>query len=160
MYSVYMHICPNNKRYIGMTRQNPKCRWNNGKHYICNKEFYNDILKYGWNNIKHIIIENHLTYDEASQLEQETIKKFQTTNKKYGYNKSIGGKYSRNGIKNLHYNIKNNNPASRKVLCVELNVIFNTMTDAKEQLDVDVSAITKCCKGKRHTTGGYHWQYI
>lgn len=26
-YSVYEHICPNGKRYIGITGRNPKIRW-------------------------------------------------------------------------------------------------------------------------------------
>lgn len=32
-YTVYMHIFPNNKVYIGITSRNPKYRWNNGKNY-------------------------------------------------------------------------------------------------------------------------------
>lgn len=36
MYIVYMHICPNNKKYIGITSQKPEKRWGNGKNYIGN----------------------------------------------------------------------------------------------------------------------------
>ena len=55
-YTVYMYITPNNKKYIGVTCRKPEYRWNNGKGYEPNKHFYNAILKYGWENIKHIII--------------------------------------------------------------------------------------------------------
>ena len=41
MYSVYMHITPNNKRYIGITKQKPKQRWTSGYGYIQNKYFFN-----------------------------------------------------------------------------------------------------------------------
>ena len=32
-YTVYMHICPNGKRYIGITKLKPQERWGNGKSY-------------------------------------------------------------------------------------------------------------------------------
>lgn len=30
-YSVYIHIFPNSKVYIGITKRQPKDRWQNGK---------------------------------------------------------------------------------------------------------------------------------
>lgn len=33
-YIVYKHIFPNNKIYIGLTRQKPERRWRNGDGYI------------------------------------------------------------------------------------------------------------------------------
>ena len=152
-YTVYIHVCPNNKRYVGITCQRPQARWNGGKKYKQNKHFFNAILKYGWNNIEHIIVATNLSKDKACKLEQGLIKKYKTTNRKYGYNKSAGGECSKLGVSNTHYNTRRNNPASRKVLCLELNIEFETMTDAYEKLKVDVSAITKCCKGKRKTAG-------
>ena len=32
-YTVYMHISPSGKRYIGITSVKPKYRWRNGKGY-------------------------------------------------------------------------------------------------------------------------------
>ena len=54
-WTVYMHITPNNKKYIGITSQIPNKRWRNGKGY---KKclFLNAIKKYGWGNIKHEIL--------------------------------------------------------------------------------------------------------
>lgn len=160
MYSVYIHVLPNNKKYVGTTKQEPKLRWQSGLGYRKNKEFSKDIKKYKWENIKHLIIGYFDNCEDAYLLEQELIRKYKTTNKEYGYNKSMGGRYSRQGIKNIHYNIKENNPARRKVLCVELNKMFETITEAYETLNIDISAIVKCCKGKRYTAGGYHWTYI
>jgi predicted GIY-YIG superfamily endonuclease len=96
-YKVYMHIFPNNKVYIGITSQNPKRRWNNGKGYRNNEYMTNAILKYGWNNIKHEIIFDNLSKEQAEQKEIELIAQFNSNNKKYGYNILKGGNIS-NGL--------------------------------------------------------------
>lgn len=49
----------------------------------------------------------------------------------------------------------------KKVLCVELNKIFNSIEDAYRFAGLnDGSCITRCCKGQRQTAGGYHWKYV
>lgn len=91
-YTVYMHITPSNKRYIGITCKKTKYRWNNGKGYKNNKHFYSAIIKYGWENIEHIILFENLTKEEAEQKEIELIKKYSSNNREYGYNIENGGK--------------------------------------------------------------------
>ena len=50
---------------------------------------------------------------------------------------------------------------NKKVLCVELNKIFNSIEDAYKFVGLkDGSCITKCCRGQIHTAGGYHWKYV
>lgn len=44
-YCVYKHVLPNNKIYIGITKQNPLLRWKNGHGYKHCNYFYNAILK-------------------------------------------------------------------------------------------------------------------
>ena len=90
-YSVYMHISPNNKKYIGITLQEPKKRWLNGYGYKHNQYFTNAINKYGWDNFQHIIIAKGLTENEAKWLEIKLIKIHDTTNRDKGYNISLGG---------------------------------------------------------------------
>ncbi len=88
-YIVYKHISPNGKEYVGMTR-NLKKRWEgNGCSYKKNSEFRNDIMKYGWDNFKHIIIKDGLSVDEASKLEDELI--VDAMNRGVAYNISRGG---------------------------------------------------------------------
>lgn len=88
-YSVYCHNFPNGKTYVGITK-NPKVRFsNNGKHYISNDEMYQDIKKYGWNNIEHTILQDNLTRPEAQQLEKKYISELNSIDN--GYNKSRGG---------------------------------------------------------------------
>lgn len=90
-YTVYMHTCPNNKKYIGITKQNPKYRWDKGRGYRGNDYFTRAIKKYGWDNIKHEILLTNLSKQEAEQNEIELIKKYKTNNRKYGYNIQNGG---------------------------------------------------------------------
>ena len=91
MYCVYAHITPSNKIYIGMTGRNPIERWANGTAYKFNRHFENAIKKYGWDNIKHFIVKDGLTYDEACSLEIQLIQRFNSTDPKHGYNIAKGG---------------------------------------------------------------------
>ena len=91
-YTVYMHISPNNKRYIGITQKRPEYRWlSDGSGYKRNNHFWNAINKYGWDNFQHIIIAKGLSEDEAKWLEMELIRLWDTTNQDKGYNILSGG---------------------------------------------------------------------
>lgn len=90
-YSVYIHICPNNKVYIGITSQKPEYRWDNGKGYKNNDHFYKAIQKYGWENIEHKILYTGLAKVEAEQKEIDLIAKYDSTNREKGYNNENGG---------------------------------------------------------------------
>ena len=54
----------NNKKYVGISC-NPVKRWNNGNGYKNHKNFYNAIKKYGWDEFSHVILEEHLSFEEA-----------------------------------------------------------------------------------------------
>ena len=90
-YKVYEHICPNGKIYIGITSRSLKKRWDNGNGYRSNRYFYRAIQKYDWNNIKHILLFENLTKEEAEQKEIELISKYKSNNQNYGYNIANGG---------------------------------------------------------------------
>ena len=81
----------NNKKYVGMTKQNPERRWQNGHGYNDNIYFRNAIQKYGWNNFKHEIIESNLTFEEAKEKERYYIALYNSNNNDYGYNLTMGG---------------------------------------------------------------------
>ena len=75
-YCVYMHTNKvNGKKYIGITRQNPKTRWANGKGYKT-QPFYRAIEKYGWDSFKHDILYKELDYKSACEYEINLIKKY------------------------------------------------------------------------------------
>ena len=90
-YWVYVHTCPNGKRYVGCTtRVKPELRWAKGNGYYQNKHFYSAILKYGWSSIKHEAWE--LTSEsEMYYAEKYLIAYYHTTENEFGYNHSSGG---------------------------------------------------------------------
>ena len=52
-----------------------------------------------------------------------------------------------------------NSPRAIKVYCVELDMVFNTITEASKFVGCDNSNISSVLIGNRKTAGGYHWIY-
>ena len=52
------------------------------------------------------------------------------------------------------------NTRSRKVLCVETNTIYNSLTEAAKTNNCSVGNICHCCQIESRTIAGYHWKYI
>lgn len=93
-YCVYMHtLLVDGRKYIGITRQDPKKRWRNGKGYERNEYFTNTINKYGWNSFKHEILFEDLSKESACLKERALIKLFNTTNHNFGFNLTTGGEH-------------------------------------------------------------------
>lgn len=96
-WMVYVHINKtNSKRYVGITsRKNPYTRWRqNGEGYKENPHFYSAIQKYGWENFDHVILCHELSESIAKDLEKHLINKWNTTDRRYGYNMTCGGEGS------------------------------------------------------------------
>lgn len=53
-----------------------------------------------------------------------------------------------------------NAPQARCVRCIETGVTFDSCKSAAEWANVAPTSITKVCKGRGLTTGGYHWEYV
>ena len=90
-WTVYAHIAPNGKMYVGITGMDPEVRWRNGKGYRKNIYFDRAIQKYGWENFEHQIIASGLTKEEAGNCERLLIEKLDLMNKDKGYNQTSGG---------------------------------------------------------------------
>lgn len=75
MSCVYRHTFPNGGVYIGKTDMTPEDRWLNGWGYKNCPLMFAAILQYGWDNIKHEILADNLTKEEALNLEIEEIHK-------------------------------------------------------------------------------------
>lgn len=91
-YKVYKHTFPNGKVYIGITRQKPEYRWgHNGNGYYQHPFLANAIKKYKWENIKHEIIFDNLSKEQAEQKEIELINIYKSNQKQFGYNIANGG---------------------------------------------------------------------
>lgn len=90
-FSVYMHVFPNGKVYIGITSMKTYKRWDGGHGYKAQSLIWNAIVKYGWKNVRHFVIESGLTKDEANAIERELIHRYRSNDRKYGYNIENGG---------------------------------------------------------------------
>ena len=93
-WTVYEHITPSGKRYIGITSKKPENRWNNGRGYKKGSAFRRAIDKYGWENIQHNIVSTDLTEKEAKWLENYLICYYLTFvgfKDCKGYNCTLGG---------------------------------------------------------------------
>ena len=112
-YSVYEHVFPNGKRYIGITCE-PKKRWNGGHGYDTQPKMKRAIQCYGWDNIEHNIICEGMPKEQAERLEMYLIDKLDTINN--GYNVSIGGENINSYYLNEHvlYMIRENEADNKK----------------------------------------------
>ena len=91
-FIVYVHIFPNGKLYFGITSQKPLHRWySDGSGYKKSPLIYNAIKKYGWDNVKHSIVFDSLSKEDAIEMEQYLILMFDTINSDIGYNLTFGG---------------------------------------------------------------------
>lgn len=100
IWTVYIHIIPKeisnydyDKYYVGITSKSVEFRWKKDGYGYISQPFYNAIQKYGWDNIEHYIIAEHLTEYEAKEFEKALIQKLDCNiNKgKHGYNYTDGG---------------------------------------------------------------------
>ena len=174
-WTVYQHITPSNKVYIGITSNTPARRWDCGRGYK-GQVFYNAIKKYGWDNIKHEIIATQLTFDQAALLEQLLIKEYQSNDHVHGYNIDNGGKahkYTdemRKRASELHkgkpgtpWSKERLEKASYKVsqftLDGKLIQVFSSVNDAARATGISDSTISNACKGNYKTGKGYVWRY-
>lgn len=190
-YFVYLHLNKiNKKRYYGITaEQTPEIRWKKG--YSHNKHFFAAINKYGWDNFEHIVLYSNLNKQQAEEREAYLIALYETTNPEKGYNLTSGGglgvtkhneeskklmsihssgklnpMYGKHHSKETKEKIKQalqSHPnTSKKVLCVETNIIYNSTREAERKTGINHSCINQAAlpNGKKKTAGKYHWKYI
>lgn len=186
-WCVYKHTTPANKVYIGITGRNPLLRWRNGTGYPSNKYFTNAINKYGWDNIKHEILFSNLTKKEACKKEIELIQQYKSTNRKFGYNQSLGGESGNAGV---HHKMKEElkeilkqrmmgnkimvgrhlSDATKQKLSIingkkviqydkQGNIINQYISTNQARKETNITHIDDCCRGKRKTAGGFVWKY-
>ena len=93
-FIVYKHTGPSGKVYIDITGRKPEKRRGNGKWYKRCTHMMAAIEKYGWNNIRHDIIAQGLTKEEAEEAEIKYIALYKSNDRRYGYNIDFGGSAS------------------------------------------------------------------
>lgn len=110
MYTVYQHIFPNGKRYIGVTRTSVEKRWGYRGYNYKSQVVGRAIEKYGWENIEHEVFAVCDTKEQAEHLERWLVKHFDTTNPEHGYNVLPGGDVAVNdAAPEMRYKLGNGN---------------------------------------------------
>ena len=161
-YKVYKHTnLKNGKVYVGITKQDLKRRWQNGKGYVDNNYFYSSIKKNGWDNFEHELLFDNLSKIKAQQKEIELIKKFKSNDRKFGYNMSKGGETA---SENFKKKIGKENHKSRRIRVLDANTkkllkIYDSQTQASVELEINRKGITKNCLGKSKTYKGFIFEY-
>lgn len=146
-YCIYMHKNKiNDKVYIGMTSRKPEQRWLNGNGYKRQPKFFNAILKYGWDNFEHIILEDNIPTEKIA-LEKETfyIKKYNSVLN--GYNVTEAGQ------KSSPYCFK-----GIPIYCIENNTYYSSIAEASRQLNFsNPGDIEKVIRGERNGCHNLHF---
>lgn len=155
-YCIYCHTNKiNGKKYIGQTKDYFK-RCQPANYKGCTK-FYNTILKYGWDNFDHGLLEENLTLQEANEKEEYYIKFFQSIER--GYNIKSGGLnniYSEESKRKMSEKCL----TKRKIVCIETNIVYPSAKEIERIFGYANTNIIACCKGKLYTAYGLHWKYV
>lgn len=53
-----------------------------------------------------------------------------------------------------------NTKRKKKVKCLELNTVYDSIREASEKTGANAASISKCCRGDYKKAGGYRWQYV
>lgn len=160
-FTLYMHIAPNGKKYVGITKRKPSVRWNGGSGYASNEDFYKDIKKYGWSNIEHRVLKEGMNKKDAEYWENELISKYDTTNPDKGYNRRKGGSYGEISPETLAKIKSRAAPHnSIKCMCVETRKEFASIAEAASSIGVNRNAIlVSCLSGGAQSAKGKHFVY-
>lgn len=151
----------NNKKYIGITSNDPEKRWKNGNGYSYNPYFFNAINKYGWDSFTHNVVLTGMTIEEASKKEQEYIKLYNTTDDRFGYNLTDGGEGSygrkvseetKEKIRNAHIGKKHTEESKQKI---SEALIGNKYALGMRHTEETKRLIGEKSKGNQHAKGNH-----
>ena len=126
-----------------------------------------------------------MTREEACQKEKELIKKYKTTDMRYGYNLGEGGDCGSCMSKERHwtyniprpletrqkisktltgrfFGIDNSHHTSVNQYTLEGEYIktWDSLADIKRELGYKHAHIVECCQGRRKKAYGYRWEYL
>lgn len=74
-------------------------------------------------------------------------------------NPLFGKKHSIETKRKIGLKSKNRAWFHRAIINKDTNEYFSNMKEACEKYSIDASSLSKCCRGKNKTSGGYHWVY-
>jgi hypothetical protein len=105
---------------------------------------------------------------KGKKISEETKKKMSEANKGKRVSEENKRKMSvlRKGVKRSEEYIAkmkeiNKLNFSKKIICIETSIIYNSIKEASELLNIDYSNISSVCNKRRHiTAGGLHFEFI
>lgn len=179
-YFIYIYKFPNGKVYIGQTHKGTY-RYGNVSQYK-NQFVHRALLKYP-DYEKQILC--YCAENEVDDLEIYFIKKYNSTDRRYGYNRESGGNKNKvvseetkqklrekNLGKKLSEETKNKirgktkgvlSPVHKSVIQYDLDGNFikewGCIADASRELKIVDSHISYVCKNKRNQAGNFKWKY-
>jgi len=148
-YTVYKHTTPSEKVYIGITSLKVSERWMYGNGYKHNQYFYRAIKKYGWDNIKHEILFEGLTKEEAEQKEIELIRFYKSNDSEHGYNIENGGNSKGKVSEETKRKISEGNKG--KILSLETRIKISKGNKGKTLSEETKNKISASLTGKTHS---------
>ena len=151
-YYIYKHSnLSTGKSYIGCST-NPIKRWRNGRGYNKNKKFFNDIIKFGWDNFSHEILTSTEDPVEASKLEETYIRKYNSIND--GYNTA-----SASNVSERKLNTKHSKPVYQYSLDGWFIAEFPSAAEAERETGINFASISRNCSHSIKSAGGYQWSF-
>ncbi len=178
-YCVYVHRNPaNGKVYVGCTKKKLSARFDNGNGYRKCTRLWQDIIKYGFDNFDHIVIQDKMTREQALALEEVLVDVFDTMNPEKGYNMRRGGAHNTpcpevgqaiSRAKMGHVvteetrqklRLYGKRPVVQIAIDGELVATFPSLTEAATAVGAQKPNIYAVCAGKKSTAKGYRWEYL
>lgn len=161
-YTLYKLTFPNNKIYIGQTKQKFEKRLWQHKNHSFNKKskIYNTLIcrairKYNWNNIKKEII-LYCEENQADYYERELIKLYNSNNKNFGYNLEDGGNLNKTPSERTRkkQSKANKNRIVSEITRKKISKIHKgklVSEETKEKISIAKSGENNPMFGKRHS---------
>ena len=163
-FTVYCHISPSGKKYVGITCKRTDLRWRKGgRGYFSSPHICHAIKKYGWDNFQHIIIAENLSKDWACKIEIDLIRDWKLQDPKFGYNISYGGEVhqlldeTKKKISATKKGKALSEETRKKISDANKGKHHRTMTDAEKE------HLRNLWKGKSHghaTTNNRKWMTL
>ena len=188
-YSLYRHLnLINGKKYIGITSKTPEERWHSGYRHCpamqraINKygwdSFEHSVLVTGLTREEAEKLETELiaklntrtpagyNVEPGGKLNKEVPigvrEKISKTlrGRKASAETKLKMSEARQGRKHSEIHLARIIATTAKsVICLETQVIYQSVSDAARAIGVSTGMISRACNGRQSTSKGYHWRY-